>query len=101
MSKAILICLFSCLLVGCVPFTDRSGTRHYLVVGIGVVSVNKTNQPVQVIKETMLGMTIQTLPLKCAVGVEDTIELRAETSVNAVVEVQNLPFKPLKVEVQK
>jgi hypothetical protein len=101
MSKVIAICLLSCLLVGCIHFTDKSGTRHYLIVGIGVVSVSKTNQPIQVVKESMLGIDFQTLPFKCAIGVDSIVEMRVETNVNVVVEIQNLPLKPFKIEVQK
>jgi hypothetical protein len=95
---AIIAC---CLLTGCINFTDSHGTRHCLIIGIGVVSISQTNQPVKVVKESLLGAELQAVPFKCTAGLNTTVTITAQTNVNAIVEVKSLPFKPLKVEIQK
>jgi len=89
------------LLTGCVNFTDNSGTRHYVVIGFGVISVSRTNQPIQVIKNQLVGAEFQTLPVGFSAGYKSSTEMSVATNVSANIEIQNSPFKPLKVEIQQ
>lgn len=83
------------LVSGCVPFR-KNGTTHFLVLGIGVVSVNNTNQSVsQVTKSTVLGARVSGHGV--AVGYVDEACVAIKTNENVVVEIKQLPFHSLSV----
>jgi hypothetical protein len=102
-SRAVLILLFPfCLgLPGCCCWTDNSGTRHTLIIGLGVVSVNESkSEAAQVVRANALGVIAD------AGGFTAGFSSRFTTSVPAGaedvrIEASQQPFAPLKIEVQK
>jgi len=97
--QTIAACIALILIVGCVPI-HVNGTTHYLVVGIGVISVNNTNQALaQVTKATILGGYAS--EQGGGIGFSSVKKVMIATNVNMVIDVSNAPFKPLNVEVQK
>lgn len=83
---------------GCIPI-HTNGTTHYLVVGIGVVSVNTTNQAMaQVTKSTVLGGYVS--ERGGGVGYSSVNQIMVNTNSDMDVEVSSVPFKPLKVNVK-
>ena len=88
-------------LAGCAPYVDKSGTRHYIVIGFGIVSVSKTNDAVQVVKNSSLGVEVQSRPFKLAVGADSTTEIAVKTNANVSVELESLPLKPMKVDISR
>ena len=100
--KRLSICLLAIVtLTGCVNFTDHSGTRHYVVFGFGVVSISRTNEPVQVIKSSVIGAEIQTLPVGITAGYRSSVEILAATNANADIEIKNLPLKSINVTIKQ
>jgi len=76
------------LLTGCVPFS-RNGTRHYLVLGIGIVSVNNTNQTVaDITKAHVLGIygALEPVPGLSA-GYVSTTTISVKTNSNVLIDV--------------
>lgn len=86
------------LMTGCIPIRTN-GTTHYLVVGIGVVSVNNTNQAVaQVTKATVLGGYAS--EHGGGVGFSTQNRIMVSTNQDLTIEVNSVPFKSMKVNVQ-
>lgn len=86
------------LMVGCIPIRTN-GTTHYLVVGIGVVSVNNTNQAVaQVTKATVLGGYAS--EHGGGIGFSTQNRIMVNTNRELTIEVNSVPFKSMKVNVQ-
>lgn len=82
---------------GCVPFRSK-GTTHYLVLGIGVVSVSNTNKEVaQVSRANAIGLLASERGVKLGYGAESTVSIK--TNENVIVEVRKAPFGPLNVNV--
>ena len=80
---------------GCIPIRT-TGTTHYLVIGIGVVSVNNTNQAVaQVTKETILGGYVTDSGV--GIGYKSSNRIMVNTNSDIDVEASSVPFNPLKV----
>ena len=80
---------------GCVPFRTK-GTTHYLVLGVGIVSVSTTNQVVaQVTRANVVGLMASERGVKIGYGAETSVGI--ETNANIVIEVKQAPFKPLNV----
>lgn len=75
------------LVCGCVPFR-QNGTTHYLILGVGLVSVNSTNQPVAtVVKANVLGIMGSTMPgPKLTVGYAASTVATVATNQNVIVE---------------
>lgn len=97
--KLIAICAM-CLLLGsgCVPIRTN-GTTHYVVIGFGVVSVNNTNQAVaQVTKTTVLGGYAS--EHGGGVGFSTQNRIMVSTNSDLTIEVNSVPFKSMKVNVQ-
>ena len=89
----ILICMS-----GCIPI-HSGGTTHYLVVGIGVVSVNNTNQyAASVTKANVLGGYVSEHGSGIGYSSEQRIMVSTNTSMD--IEVSKMPFKPVKVNVK-
>ena len=86
------------LMVGCVPIRTN-GTTHYLVIGIGVVSVNNTNQySAAVTKTTVLGGYVS--ENGGGVGYSSKNQIMVRTNANIDIEVMSVPFKSMKVNVK-
>lgn len=80
---------------GCVPFRTN-GTTHYLVFGVGVVSVNNTNLDVaQVTRANALGVMVSNRGLTA--GYSATTSVSIKTNENVLIEVKQAPLKPLTV----
>lgn len=90
--------LVLCLLLlgsGCVPF-HKDGTTHYLVIGVGIVSVNDTNRSAaQVTRANALGVAVTGRGLTAGYLAETSVAI--QTNENVVIEVKQSPFKPLSV----
>lgn len=84
---------------GCVPIRGK-GTTHYLVFGIGVVSVGSTNREVaDVSRANTVGFLASKNGVKLGYASELTIAVK--TNENVVVEASKYPFGPFKVEVPR
>jgi len=82
---------------GCVPLKTK-GTTHYLVLGVGVVSVSNTNREIaQVQRATALGLLASERGVKIGYGAESVVSIK--TNENVIVEVRKAPFGPLRVNV--
>lgn len=85
---------------GC-SWTDRSGTRHVLIVGVGVVSVNNSKpSAATVTRANALGIAAD------QGGVAAGYSSRFTTSVpegaeDVRIEASQRPFAPIHIEVQK
>lgn len=85
-------------MVGCIPIRTN-GTTHYLVLGVGVVSVNNTNQyAASVTKANVLGGYVS--DHGGGVGYSSEQRIMVNTNVNMDIEVSKVPFKPMKVNVK-
>lgn len=84
---------------GCVPIKQK-GTTHYLVLGVGVVSVNNTNKEVAgVSRANVVGFMASERGAKLGYATESTVSVK--TNENVIVEVTKSPFGPLKVDVPR
>jgi hypothetical protein len=82
----------------CIPI-QTNGTTHYLVVGIGIVSVNNTNQVIaQVTKATVIGGYAS--EHGGGIGYSAVNQIMVNTNSDIDIEVSNVPFKPLSVNVK-
>jgi hypothetical protein len=83
---------------GCIPI-QTNGTTHYLIVGIGVISVNNTNhQAATVTKSTVIGGYVS--EHGSGVGYSSQNLIMVNTNNNIDIEVNSAPFKPIKVNVK-
>ena len=86
------------LICGCVPIRT-SGTTHYLVIGIGVVSVNNTNQyAASITTENVLGGYVTDNGI--GFGYKSSNQIMVNTNSDMDIEVSNVPFNPLKINVK-
>jgi hypothetical protein len=94
--KLALPLLLFALLTGCAA-TGKDGTKHYLVLGLGVVSVNNTN-PVgaTVCKMQVLGIGVSDMPgVRFGVGYANSVVVAVPPTNHVLLEVSDGPFKPL------
>ncbi|HOT88651.1 MAG TPA: hypothetical protein PL028_03800 [Bacteroidales bacterium] len=96
------IALFAVLellfMTGCIPIRNNS-TTHYVVLGIGIVSVNNTNQSMaQVTKSTIVGGYAS--EYGGGIGISTHNKIMINTNQNLVIEANSVPFKNIKVNVQ-
>ena len=83
---------------GCIPIRS-GGTTHYLVVGIGVVSVNNTNRSqAQITKSTVLGGYAS--ENGGGIGYSSQNRIMVVTNADMDIEVFSAPFKSMKVNVK-
>jgi hypothetical protein len=83
---------------GCIPIRTN-GTTHYLVVGIGIVSVNNTNQyAASVTKSTVFGGYVTDNSGGIGYSSKNIIMVNATNAID--IEVSSKPFKSLKVNVK-
>lgn len=98
MGRSLLFSLLVSVLLlgsGCVPLRTK-GTTHYLVLGVGVVSVNNTNQETaQIVRANVVGFMATERGVKLGYGAETSVSIK--TNANIVIEVKQAPFKPLSV----
>lgn len=91
------------LLTGCVSF-NRGGTTQHVILGFGIVSVNNTNKAVaDVIKTQVLGLGFNDSGAGAHfdLGYSSTTVVRVATNQNVVIEVSDVPGKPMTVTVPR
>jgi hypothetical protein len=87
MRQLALTALCALLLTGCISY-KAGGTRHYVVLGFGVVSVGTNAPTVTVVKSTIIGFGASALPSsKCTVGFANSVTVVASTNQNVIVEI--------------
>ncbi len=89
---------------GCaLPLKGENETMHYLIIGIGLVSIPKQEADTGILaaKTQTLGVQISDQPgLKFAAGYSNSsVVVVPETVQNALVEVSQRPFGPLIIDV--
>jgi hypothetical protein len=83
---------------GCIPI-HTNGSTHYLVIGLGVVSVNNTNQAIaQITKSTILGGYVS--EHGGGIGYNSLNQIMVNTNSDMDIEISRVPFKSLKVDVK-
>lgn len=88
------------LLSGCCLPIQHGSTTHHLVIGLGIVSVNNYSPLAQVTKTTALGVYGSTgLSPALVVGVGTKTVTSIATNSNVIIEVKQLPGKPLTITV--
>ena len=98
LALAIVAALGMLFMSGCIPIRT-SGTTHYLVIGIGVVSVNNTNQAsAMVTKATILGGYVTDNGV--GVGYKSSSKIMVNTNSDMDIEVSSVPFNPVTVNVK-
>ena len=80
--------------------TGRDGTRHYLIIGLGVVSVNTTNSAgAQVYKMQALGLGASDMPgVRIHAGYASSLVVVVPPTNSTLLEISDGPFSPLKVK---
>lgn len=77
---------------GC--FTTKDGTRHHIVLGLGVVSV-KEAEGSSVKRSTVLGANFDHGVM---LGLESSQEVLIKTNANVIIEIETQPWKRINVE---
>lgn len=81
--------------MGC-SVTDKSGTKHTVILGFGIVSVNQTNTAAAVYKTQLLGLGVSDMPgVRLGIGYANSVTVCVRS--NALVEVSDAPGSPLNV----
>lgn len=93
-----LMCLAITSGTGC-SWTDKSGTHHLLVIGLGVVSVNQTNPTAATVMSThALGVTASSDGF--IAGYSSIFITSVPVGADDVrIEASQRPFAPIKIEV--
>lgn len=90
-------------LTGCVNF-NRGGTTHHVILGFGIVSANSTNQAAANVVKTQvigLGFNDSGAGAHFDLGYGTTTVVSIVTNQNIVIEVSDVPGKPLTVDIPK
>jgi hypothetical protein len=98
MLKRLIILLLTAF-SGC-AITDKSGTTHHVIVGFGVVSVSQTNTVARVVRTTAIGLSAASGPGSCFVGYGSGVTVSVCTNANMLIEVDQKPWKPIKIQTQ-
>lgn len=95
-----LVCLAAAAGAGC-SWTDQSGTRHVVIVGLGVVSVNDAKPSAATVTRTQaLGVAADQGGIMA--GYSSRFATTVPDSAEDVrIEASQRPFAPIYVEVQK
>lgn len=82
-------------MTGCIPIRS-GGTTHYVVIGIGIVSINNTNRSVaQITKTTVLGGYAS--ENGCGIGYSSKNNILVVTNSDMEIEVKSMPLRVIKV----
>lgn len=92
-------------LTGCsgVPIHTKNGTTHYLIIGLGVVSVNHSNQTAAVVTaQHSIGIIMSSQPrLNFGAGYSSSLTtLIPDGAQDVRIEASRRPFGPITVDVQ-
>jgi hypothetical protein len=95
-----ILLLFLSLVVGC-SYTDKTGTRHTVIVGLGWVSIPQTNQALAtVVRMHSIGVAVSDVTgVKLGIGYASGTTVVVVTNSNVIVEVDKSPGAPVKVTV--
>lgn len=101
--RLISIALIPIILSGCIAIPGKGGTKHYLIIGFGVVSVNESDDAVMATQTQALGVSISDRPgLKLGIGyASSTVVSVAPGAKDVRVEVSQRPGGPLVVDTQR
>lgn len=90
-----------CLLgTGCYRWTDKQGTCHTLLIGVGVVSVNNTRPEVATVTRTRsLGVTVDSGGLTAGYSARFMTGAMPGTN-DVLIEALEEPFNTIKIEIQ-
>ena len=85
-----------------IPFEDRHGTTHYLILGFGVVSVPKSSNlqsSAEVVKATSLGIALSNQPgVQFSVGyATNTTVLVPDDADDVIIEVADRFWGPMTI----
>lgn len=100
--QSLSLLLFSVILSGCIAIPGKGGTKHYVIVGFGIVSVNESEEAVTATQAHSLGISISDRPgLKLGIGyTSSTVVTVAPGAEDVRVEVSKRPGGPLIVDTQ-
>jgi hypothetical protein len=100
--RSILLVLFAIILSGCICIPGKGGTRHYVIVGFGIVSVNESEDAITATQTQALGVSISDRPgLKLGIGyASSTVVTVAPGAEDVRVEISKRPGAPLIVDTQ-
>lgn len=87
--KTALPILLLVLLTGC-STTGKDGTKHYYVLGFGVVSVNNTNpSSASVYRMQMVGLGLSDMPgFRAGLGYADSTTIMVPTTNSVLIEIR-------------
>lgn len=90
------------LLTGCVSYRSH-GTRHYVILGFGIVSVNDTNKNMaNVVRGRALGFSACGGPgANATVGFASFTSVAIKTNAPLLIEIKASPLGAVKVNVNK
>jgi hypothetical protein len=96
-----LLCLVILGSTGCVSWKDHSGTRHTLVIGIGVVSVNDSKPTAATVTRAhTMGIAVDANGLTAGYSARFTTAV-PDNAEDVRIEASERPFQPITIEVQK
>ena len=87
---------------GCIQIPGKGGTKHYVIIGFGIVSVNESDEAVVATQTQALGVSVSDRPgLKLGIGyASSTVVTVAPGAQDVRVEVSKIPGGPLVVDTQ-
>ena len=95
-----LLCLIGLWAAGC-SYHDGYGTRHTLILGFGIVSVNSTNKNLATVtKITGIGFNGNTSPARGGIGYFNSTTVEVKCNTNLAIEIDQKPGSPILVDVQ-
>ena len=95
----VFVVFIALLICGCVPIRTN-GTTHYIVIGIGIVSVSNTNQyAASITSETAIGAYVS--EDGGGIGYKSKQQIMVSTNADMTIEVFHVPFEKWKVDIIK
>ena len=95
-----LLCLIAITVAGC-SYNDGHGTRHTLILGFGIVSVNSTNKNLATVtKITGIGLNANTAPARGGVGYFNSTLVEVKADTDMIIEVDDKPGSPIFVDIR-
>lgn len=100
--RSIVLALVLFIMSGCVAIPGQGGTKHYLIVGVGIVSVNESEDAVTATQTQALGISLSDRPgLKLGIGYASSTAVTVAPGTEDVrVEVSQRPGGPLVIDTQ-
>ncbi len=93
-----------CSLSACITIPGAGGTKHHIIFGFGIVSVNECKAKSVIATDThAIGISISGRPgLKCGIGISSSTVVTVPHGADDVrVEVSKLPWGPLIIEADR